>query len=102
MNRIVKVAGLVVLAAVAAIGIYQVMPSTRATRLCEQLIMDDLVAPATYRRVSSEVTKLDDRYSVDIEFDAENAMGAPIRNGAFCTVNKGLSWASGGINGGGI
>lgn len=51
---------------------------------CEDAIMETLKAPSTYKRINaSGVSGI-----YDIEYDAENSFGTPLRSKGICTIGK--------------
>jgi len=73
----VKLASLSILLALASCD----SPTRAAIRNCEARIQARLKAPSTYRRISVETIGAD---FVDIDFDAQNPMGVPLRHHATC------------------
>lgn len=60
---------------------------------CERVIQDGLAAPSTYQRVSVDGEAATGLGSVKITYDAQNAMGVPIRAAGTCYVVDGkASW----------
>lgn len=55
-------------------------PGSEDIETCEAKIADMLVAPSTYRRIAATVSGS----IVEIEFDAQNPMGVPLRHHATC------------------
>lgn len=60
--------------------------SVQASR-CDDEIKSGLVAPSTYKRISAETEKVYGGQIVTIEYDAENALGVPIRDRHQCTFS---------------
>lgn len=61
-------------------------------RECEELIKDRLKAPSTYKRISAFSGKggVGAGRMVQIEYDAANSFGTPLRQTDFCSIpNKG-------------
>lgn len=58
----------------------------RFARACDEEIKRSLVAPSTYRRVKAELQPVYGGNIVFVHYDADNAMGVPIRNTWRCTV----------------
>lgn len=54
----------------------------RSIHACEARIMAELKAPSSYRRI-----KVDGSAVYDIEFDAANSFGTPIRGSAMCIAD---------------
>jgi hypothetical protein len=52
-------------------------------RTCEEAIAKTLKAPSTYRRVNADGAM----GSYNIEYDAENSFGVPLRGKGLCTVD---------------
>lgn len=58
-------------------------------RDCEASLLRDLRSPSTYKRIKAETTRLTNKVGaeyqmVEIEYDAANAYGTPIRDTALC------------------
>jgi hypothetical protein len=79
--------GLFVAVAVGAGVVWMLRDSRPDTVLaCEGIIQDNLKAPATYRQIDTHHYGAgSDEESIYITFEAQNAMGVPLRIEAHCT-----------------
>jgi hypothetical protein len=69
-------------------------PEERAAAACEIFIKDQLKAPATYRRISSSLSRGEDGiYVVFVTYDAQNAFGVPLRSHQTCRFSPGKDGA---------
>lgn len=62
-------------------------PENVVLRRCDNAIMAQLKAPATYNRISSTGTMVDGRGLYEITYDAENSFGVPLRSHGWCSVD---------------
>lgn len=64
-------------------------------RRCDEIIREDLKAPATYRRVKGSDFH-SEAGSYFLTYEAENSFGVPLRSRAICNINRhgpGGTWA---------
>ncbi|HKT85611.1 MAG TPA: hypothetical protein VJQ77_05945 [Novosphingobium sp.] len=78
-----RVAALAAIALMVSPFLYKWYWANRPPAACRMAIEAKLKAPSTYKTVSVDGSGA----FYDIEYDAENAFGVPMRGKGFCTVN---------------